>query len=95
MSNREKALAWFIAREKGIPMTGAREMYQEAIKALSEPIRPKGRWIGGEICSNCGISKYNFISFNYSDDDKEAYVRPFGQWNSCPKCKAEMEVEHE
>lgn len=37
MTDREKALEWFTKREKSIPMAGAREMYREAIKALSEP----------------------------------------------------------
>lgn len=47
-----------------------------------------GRW-SGYFCSNCGISKYNFISFNF--DDKNGYARPFGTWNYCPRCGAKMD----
>lgn len=49
-----------------------------------------GRWIG-DCCSNCGISKYNFISFNVVGEKE--YARPFGTWNYCPRCGAKMDRE--
>lgn len=42
-----------------------------------------GRW-SGDFCSKCGISKYNFIRILHDDDG------PFGTWNFCPHCGADM-----
>ena len=54
-----------------------------------QPVK-HGRW-SGSFCSNCGISKYNFISFNF--DDQNGYARPFGTWLFCPRCGARMDGE--
>lgn len=43
----------------------------------------RGRW-SGDFCSKCGISKYNFIRILHDDDG------PFGTWNFCPHCGADM-----
>lgn len=60
------------------------------IVARSLSTRPKpGRWLG-DICSICGVSKYNWFSFNWAPDDYEGYARPFVQWNYCPGCGADM-----
>lgn len=42
--------------------------------------RKKGRWIGA-CCSNCRVSRYNWQS------------EPFGTWNFCPNCGADMREE--
>ena len=56
-----------------------------------QPVK-HGKWGKySNTCSNCGISKYNFISFNF--DDKNGYARPFGTWNYCPRCGALMDGE--
>ena len=72
--------------------------YREALKMLLQKIQDipaadvqpvkHGRW-SGYFCSNCGISKYNFISFNF--DDQNGYARPFGTWLYCPRCGARMD----
>ena len=54
-----------------------------------QPVK-HGRW-SGYFCSNCGISKYNFISFDF--DDQNGYARPFGTWLYCPRCGARMDGE--
>lgn len=48
MDDRKQALEWFMKREKETSMPGARKMYREAIKALSEPERPTGRMTNKE-----------------------------------------------
>ena len=54
--------------------------------------RKKGRWSWvSNSCSVCGLSKYNYISFNFHDPD--GYARPFGTWNFCPHCGADMRGE--
>lgn len=61
----------------------------ERIEELEEEVRhATGRW-SGDFCSNCGVSKYNFISFNIVGEKE--YARPFGTWNYCPRCGAKME----
>ena len=45
--------------------------------------RKKGHWTG-DCCSCCGVSKYNYIKM--VDDE----CGPFGTWNFCPHCGADM-----
>ena len=52
-----------------------------------ETLHAKGEWIG-DFCSVCGVSKYNFISFNVVGEKE--YARPFGTWKYCPGCGAKM-----
>lgn len=54
-----------------------------------QPVK-HGRW-SGDFCSNCGVSKYNFISFNIVGEKE--YARPFGTWKYCPNCGARMDGE--
>ena len=49
----------------------------------AEPERKKGHWTG-DCCSCCGVSKYNYIKM--VDDE----CGPFGTWNFCPHCGADM-----
>lgn len=49
-----------------------------------------GKW-SRNCCSVCGISKYNFISFDFNDD--KGYAKPFGTWKYCPHCGARMDGE--
>ena len=51
-----------------------------------EPERKKGEWTG-DFCSCCGVSKYNYIKM--VDDE----CGPFGTWNFCPSCGADMRGE--
>ena len=50
--------------------------------------RKKGKWTG-DCCSCCGVSKYNYIKM--VDDE----CGPFGTWNFCPHCGADMRGENE
>lgn len=52
----------------------------------AEPERKKGVWTG-DCCSCCGVSKYNYIKM--VDDE----CGPFGTWNFCPHCGADMRGE--
>ena len=54
--------------------------------AKAELERKKGQWIG-DFCSCCGLSKYYF--FKMIDDE----CTPFGMWNFCPNCGANMRDE--
>ena len=67
--------------------------YESILKRIpSVDVQPvkHGRW-SRYCCSNCGISKYNFISFNIVGEKE--YARPFGTWNYCPRCGAKMDGE--
>ena len=67
--------------------------YESILKRIpSADVQPvkHGRW-SRYCCSNCGISKYNFISFNIVGEKE--YARPFGTWNYCPRCGAKMDGE--
>lgn len=59
------------------------EMLVENWNSRAEPKRKKGKWTG-DCCSCCGVSKYNYIKM--VDDECE----PFGTWNFCPHCGADM-----
>ena len=50
--------------------------------------RIQGEWLGGLFCSNCGISKNNFFTVIRGENGDRS--RPFGTWNYCPNCGAEM-----
>jgi hypothetical protein len=65
------------------------DIFQE-LKNLpsAEPERKKGAWTG-DCCSCCGVSKYNYIKM--VDDE----CGPFGTWNFCPHCGADMRGENE
>lgn len=69
----------------------ARELV-ESMRAADVQSVKHGRWIS-DCCSNCGISKYNFISFNIVGEKE--YARPFGTWLYCPRCGAQMEAGDE
>lgn len=77
-----------ILASKNAPWDG----YQKVSELPAADVQPvkHGRW-SGYFCSNCGISKYNFISFNF--DDQNGYARPFGTWLYCPRCGARMDGE--
>lgn len=67
--------------------------YESILKRIpSADVQPvkHGRW-SGYSCSNCGVSKYNFISFNIVSEKE--YARPFGTWLYCPRCGARMDGE--
>ena len=81
MTNRQKALEWFRERRASILMSGAKAMYNEAVKAFEElEERGEGRWIVGRdddgvtfgYCSRCGMVNYA------------------GKTNYCPNCGAKM-----
>jgi len=55
-----------------------------AVKALQEPERKKGKWIGKPIA---GYSKVRCSVCN------EVFLNNTGKWKFCPNCGAEMEVE--
>ena len=87
MSDREKALEWFKKKESAVIMPGARSMYREAIKALSEPKRKTGHWVdavlpndnGGlpvQVCDQCNT----FYPLAYTG----------GGHRYCPNCGADM-----
>ena len=71
---------------------GIEDVLSEVEDFPSADVQPVkyGRW-SGYFCSNCGISKYNFISFNIVGEKE--YARPFGTWNYCPRCGAKMDGE--
>ena len=90
-------MAEYIEREEAINALKKDVMgglnYESILKRIPpadvQPVK-HGRW-SGYFCSNCGISKYNFISFNF--DDQNGYARPFGTWLFCPRCGATMDGE--
>jgi len=80
----------------GTPIANGKRSVSDCVRRIRDipavdvhPVK-HGRW-SGYFCSNCGISKYNFISFNF--DDQNGYARPFGTWLYCPHCGAKMDGE--
>lgn len=74
---------------KGQRLPTWNEVYQAMNDVPSaEPERKKGKWTG-DCCSCCGVSKYNYIKI--VDDE----CGPFGTWNFCPNCGADMRDDHE
>ena len=96
MSNlirRDKAIDYFVTNIGIVDADGyAVDDYDERVKIWTErfsgipsaePERKKGHWTG-DCCSCCGVSKYNYIKM--VDDE----CGPFGTWNFCPHCGADM-----
>ena len=87
MTDKQKALEWFRERRTSVMMSGAKAMYNEAVKALEElEERGEGKWIRRDCgldveckCSKCG----------YRD-----FVEPRDEYwfkrNYCPNCGAKM-----
>ena len=80
----------------GTPIANGKRSVSDCVRRIRDipavdvqPVK-HGRW-SGYSCSNCGISKYNFISFNIVGEKE--YARPFGTWNYCPSCGAIMDGE--
>lgn len=88
-----RAIGTYTAEQAFDGINQACDRHIESIKIIPtadvQPVK-HGRW-SRYCCSNCGISKYNFISFNF--DDQNGYARPFGTWNYCPRCGAKMDGE--
>ena len=57
------------------------------IEELEEEYKKVGKWVG-DCCSECGVSKYNYISFDF--EDGSGFVKPRGEWNFCPNCGKRM-----
>ena len=81
MTDRQKALEWFRERRTSVMMSGAKAMYNEAVKALEElEKRGEGKWIVEKDehgvtrgrCLKCGMVQYA------------------GYTNFCPNCGAKM-----
>ena len=86
-----RAIGTYTAEQAFDGINQACDRHIESIKIIpAEDVQPvkHGRW-SGYVCSNCGISKYNFISFNFNDQN--GYARPFGTWNYCPGCGTRMD----
>ena len=89
MTDRQKALEWFRERRTSVMMSGAKAMYNEAVKALEElEERGEGKWIQydkrfpwGRLykCSECG----NYLDFSGVNGGR-------GEANYCPNCGAKM-----
>ena len=45
------------------------------------------KWIG-DSCPKCGVSKYNFFTVIKGANGERS--KPFGIWNCCPKCGADL-----
>ncbi len=54
-----------------------------------EELRPKGRWIVLDECSNAGVYCSNCHKAVYKEHYKNVKIKS----NYCPKCGAKMEVE--
>ena len=89
MTDRQKALEWFRERRTSVMMSGAKAMYNEAVKALEElEKRGEGKWIQYDKrfpwvylykCSKCG----NYLNFAGVNGGR-------GEANYCPNCGAKM-----
>ena len=89
MTDRQKALEWFRERRTSVMMSGAKAMYNEAVKALEElEERGEGKWIQHDKrfpwrrlykCSECG----NYLDFSGVNGGR-------GKANYCPNCGAKM-----
>ena len=83
--------------ENGIPIANGKRSVTDCIRRIraipSADVQSvkHGKWINNTICASCGISKYNFISYNFNDD--KGYAKPFGTWKYCPRCGARMDGE--
>ena len=86
----EREKIWTALNVACVPYNRATAKAIESIPAADVHPVKHGRW-SGYLCSNCGISKYNFISFNIVGEKE--YARPFGTWNYCPRCGAKMDGE--
>ena len=94
MSDREKALEWFKKKESAVTMPGARSMYREAIKALSEPKRKTGHWveIGDEPYDEWECDVCGFVIDGSGCIDPEEYRDIY---RFCPNCGADMRGEQD
>jgi len=89
MTDRQKALELFRERRTSVTMSGAKAMYNEAVKALEElEERGEGKWIQYDKrfpwrhlykCSECG----NYLDFSGVNGGR-------GEANYCPNCGAKM-----
>lgn len=50
------------------------------------------KWIG-DSCPKCGVSKYNFFTVVKGTNGERS--EPFGTWNFCPKCGADLQEKVE
>ncbi len=58
----------------------------QKVIATGTPL-PEGEWID-DFCPKCGVSKYNFFTVIKGTNGERS--KPFGIWNYCPKCGADL-----